>query len=121
MREAAFIQRNKSRWEAYEKLVSNPGQARADELADLFIQVTDDLSFARTQYPASRTTQYLNNLARKLHLEIYRNKKEQSKKAIPPDREAIRSQSNQVSTHTWRRPCTTSNALMSFPKIENIF
>jgi len=82
MREAAFIQRNKSRWEAYEKLVSNTGQARPDELAELFIQVTDDLSFARTQYPSSRTTHYLNSLARKLHLEIYRNKKEQSNRFI---------------------------------------
>jgi uncharacterized membrane protein SpoIIM required for sporulation len=82
MREAAFIHRNKSRWEAYEKVVKNPREARPDELADLFVQVTDDLSFARTQYPTSRTTQYLNNLARKLHLEIYRNKKEQSNRFI---------------------------------------
>jgi uncharacterized membrane protein SpoIIM required for sporulation len=76
MREATFIQRNKPRWEEFEKVVANQQHASPDRLAELFIQITDDLSFARTQFPGSRTTQYLNSLASKVHLEIYRNKKE---------------------------------------------
>jgi uncharacterized membrane protein SpoIIM required for sporulation len=48
----------------------------------LFVQVTDDLSFARTQYPESKTTQYLNNLAAKVHLSIYRNRKEKKNRLI---------------------------------------
>jgi uncharacterized membrane protein SpoIIM required for sporulation len=76
MKEAAFIRQNKKRWEEFEKIVKQRGQAQPDRLAELFIQVTDDLSFARTQYPESRTTQYLNGLAGMVHLEIYKNKKE---------------------------------------------
>jgi len=77
MRESSFIQQNRARWEAFENVVNNPRSAKPDRLAELFIQITDDLSFARTQYPASRTTTYLNLLASKIHLEIYRNKKEE--------------------------------------------
>jgi len=82
MRESAFIQRNKSRWEEFEKIMKDQRQAPPDKLAELFIQVTDDLSFARTQYPASRTTQYLNALASKVHGEIYKNKKEEKNRFI---------------------------------------
>lgn len=82
MREAAFILRNRPRWEAFEKIANSPGSAQPDQLADLFIQITDDLSFARTQYPTSRTTQYLNALASKIHLEIYKNKKEEANRFI---------------------------------------
>ena len=82
MKEAAFIKQNKSRWEEFEHVVKNQQQAPPDRLAELFIQVTDDLSFARTQYPNSRTTNYLNALASKVHLEIYKNKKEEHSRFI---------------------------------------
>jgi uncharacterized membrane protein SpoIIM required for sporulation len=76
MKEAAFIRQNKKRWEEFEKIAKQRGQGQPDRLAELFIQVTDDLSFARTQYPDSRTTRYLNGLAGMVHIEIYKNKKE---------------------------------------------
>lgn len=82
MKEAAFIKQNKTRWEEFEMVVKNPQQASPDKLAELFIQVTDDLSFARTQYPESRTAKYLNDLASKVHLEIYKNKKEDKNRFI---------------------------------------
>ena len=82
MRESAFIQRNKPRWEEFEKVAKDQRQASPDKLAELFIQITDDLSFSRTQYPKSRTTQYLNSLASKIHLEIYKNKKEEKSRFI---------------------------------------
>jgi len=82
MRESAFVNRNKSRWEEFEKAVKNQEQASPDKLAELFIQITDDLSFSRTQYPASRTTQYLNSLASKIHGEIYKNKREEKNRFI---------------------------------------
>ncbi|MCU0418954.1 MAG: stage II sporulation protein M [Cyclobacteriaceae bacterium] len=82
MKEAAFVKRNKTRWEEFEKVVKNPSQASPDRLAELFIQVTDDLSFARTQYPKSRTTEYLNSLASKVHGEIYKNKKEEKNRFV---------------------------------------
>jgi uncharacterized membrane protein SpoIIM required for sporulation len=81
MRESAFIKQNKPRWEEFEKTVNNP-HSPPDKLAQLFIQITDDLSFSRTQYPQSRTTQYLNSLASKVHGEIYKNKKEEKNRFI---------------------------------------
>ncbi|MEQ9167381.1 MAG: stage II sporulation protein M [Fulvivirga sp.] len=82
MREASFIKQNKPRWEEFEKIVSQQKEASPDKLAELFIQITDDLSFSHTQYPKSRTTQYLNALASKVHLEIYKNKREDKNRFI---------------------------------------
>jgi len=82
MKEAAFVKQNKARWEEFEKVMQDQGHAQPDRLAELFIQVTDDLSFARTQYPQSRTTQYLNALASKVHLEIYKNKREDKNRFV---------------------------------------
>ncbi|GHM99932.1 membrane protein [Cytophagales bacterium WSM2-2] len=82
MQEAAFVKQNKARWEEFEKLVKSGKQANPDRLAELFIQLTDDLSFARTQYPKSRVTQYLNSLASKVHRAIYKNKREEKNRFI---------------------------------------
>jgi len=82
MRESAFVKQNRARWEEFERVVKNQNAAPPDKLAELFIQITDDLSFSRTQYPESRTTQYLNSLASKIHGEIYKNKKEDRNRFI---------------------------------------
>ena len=51
-------------------------QSVSDELADAYMELTADLAFAQTHFPASRITIYLNNLASALHNRIYRNKRE---------------------------------------------
>lgn len=76
MREAAFVKRNQVRWQEFEKILTGSVRPNPDKLSEVFIQITDDLSYARTQYPRSRVTKYLNNLASKIHLEIYKNKRE---------------------------------------------
>lgn len=81
MREAAFVKLNQKRWLEFETKL-NQGKVQPDTLAEIFIQLTDDLSFARTQYPDSRTTKYLNSLTSKFHLEIYKNKKEEKNRFI---------------------------------------
>ena len=81
MREAAFIKQNYARWQEFERLLKHR-EAEPDKLADLFIRITDDLSFATTQYPDSKTTHYLNSLASQIHLEIYKNKKENRSRLI---------------------------------------
>jgi uncharacterized membrane protein SpoIIM required for sporulation len=48
----------------------------SDRLADLYVRVTDDLSYAATFYPDSRTTAYLNDLAARLHQRLYGNRRE---------------------------------------------
>ncbi len=49
-----------------------------DELADHYIQLTDDLSYARTFYSQSSVVQYLNTLSSKAYHLIYQNKREKS-------------------------------------------
>lgn len=72
MREALFVKQNSDKWKSYETLrTDNP-----DELAKRFIDITNDLAYAKTFYPTSRTTAYLNGIASLLHQAIYKNKKE---------------------------------------------
>ena len=82
VREAAFVKRNQQRWQEIEQALTTKQRPHPDRLAEIFIQLTDDLSFSRTQYPKSRVTQYLNNLASKIHLVIYTNKKEERSRFI---------------------------------------
>lgn len=78
MREALFLKQNKDRWATYETTpTSDP-----DELADRFIRLTDDLAYARTFYPGSKTVAYLNGLAGSIHLAIYKNRKEKQQRII---------------------------------------
>jgi len=82
MREAAFIKQNMPRWKEYEKLLQQQQRLDPDKKAEIFIQLTDDLSFSRTQYPQSESTRYLNTLASKIHLVIYKNKSEDRSRFI---------------------------------------
>lgn len=76
MKEVSFLNRYRNKWENLEKSLEKGHPINPDELCDLFVQLTDDLSYARTFYPESKTTAYLNQLSIRLHNEIYKNKKE---------------------------------------------
>lgn len=82
MKEVKFLRRNAPRWQEFEQLIDQPQQADADELADLYIRLTDDLAWAQTFYPESKTTAYLNELTARAHEQIYRNKKEQKDRIV---------------------------------------
>lgn len=82
MRESAFVKANISKWEELERLIATNAKKDPDQLADLFVQLTDDLSYAKTHYQKSDITVYLNNLATKVHQSIYRNKKESKNRFI---------------------------------------
>ena len=81
MREAAFIKQNHSKWEDFEKILSQKSPD-PDKLAELFIQITDDLAFSQTQYPKSKTTLYLNSLASQVHQNVYKTKKEEKSRFV---------------------------------------
>lgn len=72
MKESLFVKQHSKKWEKLEQQNS----CSPDELAEGFISITDDLSYAKTFYPDSKTTAYLNGLASRFHQNIYRNKKE---------------------------------------------
>ena len=76
MREAQFLRENAEKWKQYELEVDRT--ADPDLFAERFIELTDDLAFAKTFFPESKTTNYLNGLAARFHQKIYRNKKESS-------------------------------------------
>jgi len=73
LREALFIKKNKDRWTQIEREPSSD----PDEMATDFIQLVDDLSYAKTFYPTSKTTRFLNIAASKIYLGIYKNRREE--------------------------------------------
>ncbi len=49
-----------------------------DEIASEFTELVDDLGYAKSFYPQSKVTQYLNGLASESYLGIFSNKKEET-------------------------------------------
>ncbi len=72
MREAMFIKKNVEKWKEYQhSQTDNP-----DETAERFVTLIDDLSYAKTFYPKSKVTRWINGIASGIYLNIYKNKKE---------------------------------------------
>lgn len=80
MREAQFLKQNADKWKQYEQEVHRTDNP--DVFADRFIELTDDLAYARTFYGASNTSKYLNGLASLFHQKIYKNKKEKTSRVV---------------------------------------
>lgn len=53
-----------------------------DLLVEMYHELTDDLSYARTHYAETQTELYLNNLVGKLHAIIYKTKKEENNRFL---------------------------------------
>lgn len=81
MKETSFIAQNKEKWERFEKLsesdVRDPG-----ELSELFMDITDDLSYAQTFYKRRTVRVYLNQLAQRIYTGVNIQKRETLKKLI---------------------------------------
>lgn len=82
MREAAFVRQNKEKWVAFEQAITENFTISPDNLADYYVQLTNDLAYAQTYYPDSKTLLYLNSLASQAHQKIYINKKENKNRII---------------------------------------
>jgi len=82
MREAAFIKQNKDKWATFESALSNQTHIEPDVLSDLYIEITDHLSYAKTFYTGSNTEIYLNSLASQAHQQIYKTKRESKNRII---------------------------------------
>ncbi len=76
MREVAFIKQNKEKWLEFEHILLSGSSHDPDSTAHLYVQLVNDLSFAQTYYPKSKTTIYLNHLASQVYQKIYRTKRE---------------------------------------------
>ncbi len=82
MREAAFVKQNKDKWLKFENVLRNNISLSPDELSNLYIEVTDHLSYAHTFYPGSTTLKYLNSLSVLAHQKIYKSKRESRNRLI---------------------------------------
>jgi len=71
MKEAAFVAKNSGKWKEMEE----GENLTPDQTASHFIELTDELSYARTFYPGSKTESYLNQLTSLKFIRLYKNQK----------------------------------------------
>lgn len=82
MREITFLKQNAQKWEALEKQSVDEKNIDPAQLTQWFIEITDDLSYATTNYPNTKTSQYVNGLASHIHHLVYKNKRETGNRFI---------------------------------------
>ena len=58
-----------------EQHLSKKTELPPSDLADLYLEISDDLNYARTFYPEGKAIVYLNHLVSQYHREVYRDKK----------------------------------------------
>ncbi len=75
MRESLFIKINQPKWSSFELHLSRKKVLQPSDLAELYLEVSDDLNYARTFFPEGKTVDYLNQLASRYHREVYRDNK----------------------------------------------
>lgn len=74
MNEAVFIRRNIEKWRKMEWMEGDDVFTTPDDMVNAYNDITSDLAFARTHYPDSPITSYLNDIALGLHRDLYRHK-----------------------------------------------
>jgi uncharacterized membrane protein SpoIIM required for sporulation len=82
MREQTFIRQNKDKWLEFESKIFGEKASNPDELSSLYIHLMNDLAYAQTFYPKSKTILYLNSLAAKTFQKIYATKKEDTNRLV---------------------------------------
>ena len=82
MREAIFIRQNLRKWREVEEMLTSDEKPSPDELADIYTDTISDLSFARTHFPESRITAYLNHLSIQLHRSVYSHRREKLSRVL---------------------------------------
>ena len=82
MREVVFLKRNEKKWRHVEDIIASKKNVDADKMGELFIELNDDLAYARTNYGESTITEYLNGLTSNIYQTIYNNRKERSNRFI---------------------------------------
>jgi uncharacterized membrane protein SpoIIM required for sporulation len=82
MREVAFIKQNKEKWLDFEAAIFGKAKKNPDEIAGLYIHLINDLSYAQTYYPKSKTVVYLNYLASQIYQRIYKTKRHEKNRLV---------------------------------------
>lgn len=81
MKETSFIEQNKKKWQRFEELYESTSND-PEELSDLYMDITDDLSYSQTFYKHRTVRVYLNQLAQKVYTGVHKQKGESLKKFL---------------------------------------
>jgi len=79
MKETSFIEQNKEKWRRFQELASRK-EGNPEEIADLYSDITDDLSYAQTFYNRRTVRVYLNQIAQGIHNLVHKERSESLKK-----------------------------------------
>jgi uncharacterized membrane protein SpoIIM required for sporulation len=79
MKETSFIEQNKEKWKRFQELAARK-EGDPEELADLYSDITDDLSYAQTFYNRRTVRVYLNQIAQGIHNLVHKERGESLKK-----------------------------------------
>ncbi|MBS3915083.1 MAG: stage II sporulation protein M [Bacteroidetes bacterium] len=81
MRESKFIKVNAEKWRRYEDGIKQ-GSLPPEDMESAFVELNDDLAYARTFYKNRAVRLFLNNLLTPVYSAIYKGKKWNWKKAV---------------------------------------
>lgn len=81
MKETKFIALNKEKWHRFERL-SESETKDPEELSSLYMDISDDLSYAQTFYKRRTVRVYLNQLAQRVYTGLHIQKGESFRKLI---------------------------------------
>ncbi len=79
MKETSFIEQNKEKWSRFEELYAS-NKNNPEELSNLYMDMTEDLSYAQTFYKRRTVRVYLNQLAQRIFTGVHKQKGESLKK-----------------------------------------
>ncbi len=82
LKEITFLKQNSIKWETYEASLASKETEHPSKVAEMFVELTDDLSYSKSNYNESKTTKYLNSLTSQIHQLVYKNKKEGNKRIL---------------------------------------
>jgi uncharacterized membrane protein SpoIIM required for sporulation len=82
VKEITFLIQNAAKWESYEASLDKKNIEQPAKVAEMFVELTDDFSYAKSNFENSKTTRYLNALTSRIHQLVYRNKKESNKRLL---------------------------------------
>jgi len=74
LRESQFIKQSEKKWKNFEEDLKLE-RKNPERTSKLFIQITDDLSYARTYYPNRMVRKYLDGVSQILLSKIYKNQR----------------------------------------------
>ena len=82
MKEITFLKQNSEKWEKYETSLDKKELENPAKVAEMFVELTDDFSYSKSNFTGSKTTSYLNSLTSRVHQLVYKNKSESNQRVF---------------------------------------